>query len=192
MSFGLDIHIQASFLDLHLWYFPLGHHFITILWYHISPLVIFILCLFFHHWLLNIILVSPWVVASHTSLHGGLSRSSPHSPYEQWFRDLILKSRLVSEDSCYISTWGGFIHLAMYFTGDHSLLIRVFEKKNSALFILLFSIGHVYGRANLLHWVHVLEGVCMRASLWDSILVYFGWEYEAPTQFLWERRATFL
>ena len=129
MSFRLDIHIQASFLDLHLWYFPLGHHFITILWYHISPLVIFILCLFFHYCLLNIILVSPWVVVFHKSLHGGLSHPSPCPPYEQWFRDLILRGCLVSEDSSYISTWGGFIHLAMYFTGDHSLLIRVFEKK---------------------------------------------------------------
>ena len=42
-----------------LWCFPLGHHFITIFRYHISPLVIFVLCLFFHHCLLGIILVSP-------------------------------------------------------------------------------------------------------------------------------------
>ena len=39
-----------------LWYLPLGHHFITIFWYHISPLVIFVLYLFFHHCLLDIIL----------------------------------------------------------------------------------------------------------------------------------------
>ena len=59
-----------------LWYFPLGHYFITIFRYHISPLMIFVLCLFFHHWLLDVILVSPWVVVLHTSLHGGLSHSS--------------------------------------------------------------------------------------------------------------------
>ena len=41
-------------------------------------------------------------------------------------------------------------------------------KKYSALFILSFFIGHVYGRAELLHWVHVLERVRMRASFWDS------------------------
>ena len=41
----------------------------------------------------------------------------------------------------------------------------------------------MYGRASLLHWVHVLERVRMRASFWDSILVYFGWEYESPIRF---------
>ena len=78
----------------------------------------------------------------------------PHSPYGQWFRDLILRGRLVIEDSCYIRIWGEFIHLAMYFMRDHSLLIRVCakkKKKDSALFILLFSIGHVYGCASLFH-----------------------------------------
>lgn len=35
-------------------------------------------------------------------------------------------------------------------------------------FIVSFSIGHVYGCASLLHWVHVLERVRMRASFWDS------------------------
>ena len=37
------------------------------------------------------------------------------------------------------------------------------EKKYSALFILSFFIGHVYGRARLLHWVYVLERVRMGA-----------------------------
>ena len=60
-----------------LWYFSLGHHSITILRCHISPLVIFVLCFFFHHFLLDIIFVPPWVVVSHTSLHGGLSRFFP-------------------------------------------------------------------------------------------------------------------
>ena len=40
------------------------------------------------------------------------------------------------------------------------------------MFILLFSIGHVYGCARLLHWVYVSERVRMRASFLDSILVY--------------------
>ena len=65
------------------------------------------------------------------------------------------------------------------------------KKKDSVLFIISFFIGHVYGRARLLHWVYVLERVRMRASFWDSILVYFGWEYELSICFLWERRATF-
>ena len=105
-----------------LWYFPLGHHFITIFRYHISPLVISILCLFFHHCLLDIILVSPWVVVSHTSLHGGLSRSFPRSPYEQWFRDFSLRGCLISEDSCYIRMWRGFDHLGMYFHGSSFII----------------------------------------------------------------------
>ena len=94
----------------------------------------------------------------------------PHSsPYGQWFRYFILRGCLISENSCYISTWGEFIHLAMYFMGDQSLLIRVCAKKKSAFFIISFSIGHVYRHANLLHWVHVLGRVRMRASFWDSI-----------------------
>ena len=73
---------------------------------------------------------------------------------------LFLRGCLVSEDSCYISTWGDFIHLTMYFMRDHSLLIRVCAKKkkkdkikndDSVLFIVSFFIGHVYGRARLLH-----------------------------------------
>ena len=57
------------------------------------------------------------------------------------------------------------------FVGNHSLLIRVCakkKKKNSAFFILSFSIGHVYGRASLLHWVYVLKRVRMRAYFLDS------------------------
>ena len=37
----------------------------------------------------------------------------------------------------------------------------------------------MYECASLLHWVHVSERVRMRASFWDSILVYFGWEWVA-------------
>ena len=41
----------------------------------------------------------------------------------------------------------------------------------------------MYGRASSLHWVHVLGRVRMRASFWDSISVYFGWECESPIHF---------
>ena len=165
-----------------LWYFPLGDHSITILRCHISPLVIFVLCFFFHHCLLDIIFVPPWVVVSHTSLHGGLSRFFPHSPYGQWFRDLILRGRLVIEDSCYIRIWGEFIHLAMYFMGDHSVASEYAKKKN-VLFIIPFSIEHVYECASLLYWVYVLERVHMRAYLWVHLDVYFLQEYESPILF---------
>ena len=67
----------------------------------------------------------------------------------------------------------------MYFHGssfiiDQSMRKKKKKKKNwkkkiySSFFILSFFIGHVYGRAGLLHWVHVLERVRMRASFWDS------------------------
>ena len=72
-----------SSLILHssLWYFRLGHHFITIFRCHVSPLVIFVLCFFFHHCLLDIIRIS--------SLSGGFSHVTawrivtflPRSPY---------------------------------------------------------------------------------------------------------------
>ena len=45
-------------------------------------------------------------------------------------------------------------------------------KQKSALFIILFSIEHMYGCASLIHWVYVLEKVHMGASFRDSILVY--------------------
>ena len=41
----------------------------------------------------------------------------------------------------------------------------------------------INGCASLLHWVYVLERVRIGASLWDYILVYFGWEYELPIHF---------
>ena len=46
------------------------------------------------------------------------------------------------------------------------------KQKKNALFIIPFSIEHMYGYASLPHWVYVLERACMRAYLWDSILVY--------------------
>ena len=72
MSSRPDIHIRASFFTLHCDIFRLDiisslffdityHH----LWYSFSVFS-------FPHWLLDIILVSPWVVVFHTSLHGEL------------------------------------------------------------------------------------------------------------------------
>ena len=46
------------------------------------------------------------------------------------------------------------------------------KEKKSALFIIPFSIEHMYGCASLIHWVYVLEKVHMGASFRDSILVY--------------------
>ena len=60
--------------------------------------------------------------------------------------------------------------------GVHSLLIRVCAKKKKKKIahcsFYYFSIGHVYRRVGLLHSVYVSERVRMRASFWDSILVY--------------------
>ena len=199
MSSRPNIHIWASFFTLHCDIFHLDIISSPFFWYHISPLVIFILCLFSHHCLLDIILVSLWVVVFHTSLHGGLSHSFlSFTPHGQWFRDVILRGCLVGEDSCYIRMWKGFDHLGMYFHESSFIIDQSMRKKKiyiyiyRSLFILSFFIGHVYGRAGLLHWVYVLERVRMRASFWDSILVYFGWEYESSIRFLWARQATFL
>ena len=171
MSSRPDMHIRASFFTLHYDIFHLDiisslfsdityHH----LWYSFSVFSFIIdyspLSLFHLEW---------WFFTRHYMEDCHILHT--RSPCEQWFRDLILRGCLVSEDSCYISTWGVFIRLAMYFMGDHSLLIRLCTKKN-ALFIISFFIGHVYGCAKLLHWVHVLKRVRMRASLWDSILVH--------------------
>ena len=109
-------------------------HFVIILitfsWHHhISPLVIFTLCFFPHHCLLDTILVSPWVVVFHTSLHRVLSHSSPSLPHGQWFRDLSLRGCLVSKDSYYISMWGGFDHLGMYFHWRSFIIDQSMHKK---------------------------------------------------------------
>ena len=71
----------------------------------------------------------------------------------------------------------GSIIWVCIFMGGHSLLIKLCAKKQqkqkkNALFILSFSIEHMYGCASLLHWVYVLERVHMGTSFWDSILVY--------------------
>ena len=66
------------------------------------------------------------------------------------------------------------------------------KKKNSAFFIVSFSIEHMYGCASLLHWV------CVRESSYESFLlrfhldIYFGWEYESLIRFLREVSDLFL
>ena len=134
--------------------------------------MIFVLCLFSHHCLLDIILVLPWVVVFS---HGGQSHPSPCSPHWQWLKDLNLRGCFVSRDSCYIYMWKEFDYLGMYFHGRLFIidLCKKKKKKNktkqkSALFIILFSIEHMYGCASLLHWVYVLERVRMRAYFLDS------------------------
>ena len=191
MSSRPNIHIQASFITLHCDIFHLDiisslfsdityHH----LWYSFSVFSFIIdystLSLFHLEW---------WFFTRHYMEDCHILPT--RSPCEQWFRDLILRGCLVSEDSCYISTWGKFIHLAMYFMGDHSVASEYAKKKN-VLFIIPFSIEHVYECASLLYWVYVLERVHMRAYLWVHLDVYFLQEYESPIWLLWERRATFL
>ena len=66
---------------------------------HITTYYIHHLSFFPHHCLLDTILVSPWVVVFHTSLYGRQSHPSPSSPHGWWFRDLILRCCVVSEES---------------------------------------------------------------------------------------------
>ena len=67
------------------------------------------------------------------SLHGGLSHFSPHSPHGQWFKDLNLRGRLVSEDSCYIRMWRGFDHLGMYFHLRSFIIDQSMQKKKKKI-----------------------------------------------------------
>ena len=70
--------------------------------------------------------------------------------------------------------WRGFDHLGIYFSWEviHYWSEYVQKKKKSALFIIPFSIEHMYGCASLFHWVYVLEIVHMGVSFLDSIFVY--------------------
>ena len=67
----------------------------------------------------------------------------------------------------YVFSWE-FIHYWL----EYAQKRKKEKEKKSALFIIPFSIEHMYGCASLLHWVYVLERVRMGAYLWDSILVY--------------------
>ena len=146
MSSKTNTHIRVSFHTLHCDIFHLNiisSLFSDITYHHLR----YSFSNFSHHCLLSIIFVSPWVVVSHTSLYGGLSRSPPRSTYEQWFKDLISRICLVSGDSCYISTWGEFIHSAMYFHGrsfiiDQSMCKKI--KKKCIVHYIVFHWAHVW------------------------------------------------
>ena len=116
MSSGPDIHIRVSFLTLHCDIFHLD--IISSLFFLIShtttcdirslsfPFLIdySTLSLFHLEW---------WFFTRHCMEDCHIL--SYHSPHGQWFRDVILRGCLVSEDSCYIRMWRGFDHLGMYF-----------------------------------------------------------------------------
>ena len=102
MSSRPDMHIRASFFTLHCDIFRLGiisslfsdityHH----LWYSFSVFS-------FPHWLLDIILVSPWVMVFHTSLHGGLSH--PLLSFTPW---AVVQRCYFERLSCW---WGFMLH----------------------------------------------------------------------------------
>ena len=82
----------------------------------------------------------------------------------------------------YVFSWE-FIHYWSGYAQKNKKKKTKKNKKKNVLFIISFSIEHMYECASLLDWVYVLERVRMRTSLWDSILVYFGWEYDLPVRF---------
>ena len=201
MSSRLDTHIQASFFTLHCDIFHLDiisslfsdityHH----LWYSFSDFSFIIaystLSLFHFEWLF---LTRHCMEDCHVLPLIRLISSGS----KILFWEVVLLGRIhvasVHEESLFI--WLCISCEIIHYWSEYAqkkikIIIKII--KNGALFILLFSIGHVYGCASLLHWVHVLERVRMRASFLRSILVYFGWGYESPIRFLWERRTTFL
>ena len=176
MSSRPDIHIQTSFFTLHCDIFHLDiipslfsdityHH----LWYSF-----FVFSFIIDYSMLSLFHLEWWFYIHHCMEDCHILPT--RSPCGQWSRDLILRSCLVSEDSCYISTWGEFIHLAMYFMGYHSIsseyaqyiyiYIYIYMITHCSFYYSLF--GRVYGRVRLLYWVYVLGRVRMRAYSWDS------------------------
>ena len=193
MSSRPDIHIQASYLTFIVIFSTMTsfHHYFSTS--HITT--------YYTHLLSFSSLLLTWHYPCFT-LSGGFSRVTT------WRIVTFFPPVHPMGNGSEISVWEVALLVRIHVTSVHGECLFIWlcisceiiqywseyawKKKDSALFILLFSIGHVYGRASLLHWVHMLERVRMRASFWDSILVYFGWEYESPIQFLWERQATFL
>ena len=189
MSSKPDILVRASFFTLHCDIFHLGIISSLFFLYHISPLVIFVLCFFFHYCLLDIIRVSPWVVVFHTSLHGGLSCSSPvrlkGSGSEMLFWEVVLLVRIHVTFVC----GEGLIIWVCIFMGVHSLLIRVCakkqKKKNKKKQKKKCIVHYI-----VFHWAHVWMcyfaslSLCVKESLYGSLFmrfylsIYFGWEYE--------------
>ena len=96
MSWVLDLtYIFGPHISLFILIFSTltsSHYFFR---HPISPLVIFVLCFFSHHCLLDTILVSPRVVVFHTSLHGGLSHS--FLPFTPW---VVVKRSQFERLSC--------------------------------------------------------------------------------------------
>ena len=75
--------------------------------------------------------------------------------------------------------WRGFDHLGMYFHLRSFIIDQSMHKKKKkndcTFFIISFSIGHMYGHTNLLHYVYVLERVRMRTFFFRFYLgIYFG------------------
>ena len=123
-----DIHIQVSFLTLHcdIFHLVIISSLFSDITYHHLRYSSFVFSHIIAYSTLSLFHLEWWFLTRHCMEDCHVL--PPRSPYEQWFRDLILRGCLVSEDSCCINTWGEFIHLAMYFMGDHSLLIRVCAK----------------------------------------------------------------
>ena len=145
MSSGPDIHIRASFFTLHCGIFHLDiisslfsdiiyHH----LWYSFSVFSFIIaystLSVFHLEW---------WFFTHHCMEDCHIL--SYHSPHGQWFRDVILRGCLVSEDSCYIRMWRGFDHLGMYFHGSSFIIDQSMHKKKKKRIL----------HCIILHWARV-------------------------------------
>ena len=190
-----DIHIQASSFTLHcdIFHFDsisslfsdITHHH---LWYSF-----FVFSFIIAHSTLSLFHLEWWFLTHHCM-------EDCHVLSLIRLRAVVQKSyfeRLSCQWEFMLHQYMGSVYSFSYvfhgrsFTIDRSMLKKK-KKRYNAFFIISFSIGHVYGHTSLFHWVHVLERVHMRASFWDSILVYFEWEYESPIRFLWESRATFL
>ena len=125
-----DTHIRVSFLTLHcdIFHFVIISSLFSDITYHHLQYLFFVFSHIIAYSTLSLFHLEWWFLTRHCMEDCHVL--FPRSAYEQWFRDLILRDCLVSEDSCCMSTWGEFIHLDLYFMGDQSLLIRVCAKKN--------------------------------------------------------------
>ena len=115
-----------------LWYFPLWHHPITFsgITYHHFLYSFPVFSLIIAYLTLSLFYLEWWFFTCHWIEDCHIL--SPRSPNGQWFRDLSLRSCLVSEDSCYIRIWRGFDHLGMYFHGRSFIIDQSMRKKKIA------------------------------------------------------------
>ena len=115
-----------------LWYFPLWHHPITFsgITYHHFLYSFPVFSLIIAYLTLSLFYLEWWFFTCHWIEDCHIL--SPRSPNGQWFRDLSLRSCLVSEDSCYIRMWRGFDHLGMYFHGRSFIIDQSMRKKKIA------------------------------------------------------------